>query len=300
MLKELGIFFDSSIQKDFEKQPKNHKVIMLYHNPLKSEEFRFDQLIDFLEIFPNFFICSKCASMEDVIIRFNVCCSICNQINFFVSLKIFGQSSNIYFSTKCDHIIITEVSREGIYKTNKVDIFPRLFNNQFHTRHPLRVIGKTMYRKSQCSDVVKSYLETKIFSDSYIRRLKDKQNNIVDLYNFLLSISGFVQIRLLKENNLQNLLIYDDTCVQSLSWIAPWTIEVLKYVSNVNPYYEVDASFLALKPYVYFVPMLIIQNASLPLGIVLGPSEHQNLFLEFFDFLEALSFNFNFFPVLSD
>ena len=67
-------------------------------------------------------------------------------------------------------------------------------------------------------------------------------------------------------------------------------------------HFQLDASFYALYPYVYSVPLLVINNASLPLGLVIGPSEHQNLFNEFFSLLENYNFNFHIkdYPVLSD
>ena len=88
--------------------------------------------------------------------------------------------------------------------------------------------------------------------------------------------------------------------VQSLTWIAEWAFSCIHTVGH--KYFQVDASFYALSPYVYFIPLLIIDNASLPLGISIGPSEHQNLFLDFFEFIEKndFSFHLNSYKILSD
>ena len=39
--------------------------------------------------------------------------------------------------------------------------------------------------------------------------------------------------------------------------------------------------------------MLIYNNSSLPIGLTLGPNEHQNLFPEFFDNMEKFTPHFN-------
>ena len=98
-----------------------------------------------------------------------------------------------------------------------------------------------------------------------------------------------------------DLLKYNNLTVQCLTWIADWAIIVLDYAKSLgSTYFQIDASFMALKPYVYCVPMLIIQNAPIPLGLVLDPSESHYLFLKFFDYIEKYIDCINSFPVLSD
>ena len=65
---------------------------------------------------------------------------------------------------------------------------------------------------------------------------------------------------------------------------------------------QIDASFHALRPYTYCVPLLIIHNASIPIGLSLGPSESSNLFDVFFQNLSNIDKNFKltYFPILSD
>ena len=66
-----------------------------------------------------------------------------------------------------------------------------------------------------------------------------------------------------------NLLKYKNQDVQCLVWI-PLFIEQLL---NVGSYIQLDASFYALRPYVFSLPLLIYNNASILIGIVVGLSE---------------------------
>ena len=122
--------------------------------------------------------------------------------------------------------------------------------------------------------------------------------------DLLSSLDGLFRIRCFEnfEKLPSNILYFNEKPVQSFCWIAPWTLTSI--LPNGNKYYQIDASFYALYPYVYFVPLLIINNAPLPLGLVLGPSEHSYLFIEFFKYLILLENNHalipsNKYPILS-
>jgi hypothetical protein len=54
-------------------------------------------------------------------------------------------------------------------------------------------------------------------------------------------------------------------------------------------YIELDESFRAAYPYVYAGPQAIIENESIPLGFVIGPSERAELFLEFYNTIKNSS-----------
>jgi hypothetical protein len=49
----------------------------------------------------------------------------------------------------------------------------------------------------------------------------------------------------------------------------------------VADFYELDASFTALNPYVDSIPLAVINNVGIPLGLILGPSESTEMFTTF-------------------
>ena len=94
------------------------------------------------------------------------------------------------------------------------------------------------------------------------------------------------------------MIYFNGKPVQTLCWIAEWAFDSFSFSRK---YLQLDASFYALQPYVFCVPLLIINNASLPLGIIIGPSEHQNLFSEFFDLInKSTILPFDCLGILSD
>ena len=302
MIQPLNISFSSNNQKNFNENPKTHKMIHVLCDASGTELFMVDQLVDLIDSLPGCFDCLKCTLKDSTMWRFKLSCSICNELIFIVSTNTKNLVSTVIFSTKCYHICLKEKQRIGTQILYSVFTVSNVFDQTKNRTHPYRVIGKMLYKNSFCSNLIKKSLESKIFSPSQLRKIIDAKNNNDNLNNFLNSIGGLVQIRLYnKLFNSNKLLIYNDACIQSLSWIAPWCIDILKFAINTKcSYFQIDASFLALDPYVYCTPIIIIQNASLPLGLVLGPSEHQNLFLDFFNFLELFFANYNIFPVLSD
>jgi hypothetical protein len=68
--------------------------------------------------------------------------------------------------------------------------------------------------------------------------------------------------------------MYNGRSVVTLSWVAPWAPGILKVpASRIRAFFELDASFRALKPYVSIVPTLVVANYGIPLGIVVTPTE---------------------------
>jgi hypothetical protein len=76
-----------------------------------------------------------------------------------------------------------------------------------------------------------------------------------------------------------------DENIRSITWLVPFIDDILKRCQ----YIELDASFKAAFPYVYTVPLAIIDNEAVPLGFTIGPTEKAELFLEFYKCVEKTS-----------
>lgn len=142
----------------------------------------------------------------------------------------------------------------------------------------------------------------KIYSTTKLRELNASKRNTHNLNEFINSQKGVFRIRLFTDNlKIKDLLTLNGKEVQTFCWIAEWTFNLVKPI-NRHLYLQIDASFYSLYPYVYCIPLLIIDNASLPLGLVMGPSEHKNLFFEFFDLLKNIDNDSQLknIPILSD
>ena len=68
-------------------------------------------------------------------------------------------------------------------------------------------------------------------------------------------------------------------------WIAPWAASAIQH----GGYFSLDASFYALRPYVYCVPHVVFCNTSIPLGLAVWTSESVELFSLFYDLLPESS-----------
>jgi hypothetical protein len=75
-------------------------------------------------------------------------------------------------------------------------------------------------------------------------------------------------------DKLVSIFLYAQQGIVTLCWVASWAIACLQTCQ----YYELDCSFQVLYPYVYCIPMAVSANVGIPLGIVVAPTERQEVF----------------------
>jgi hypothetical protein len=73
--------------------------------------------------------------------------------------------------------------------------------------------------------------------------------------------------------------------VIQFTWIFPHAYAIM----NEAQYFQIDSSFEVFKPFVFSVPLTIINSDSFPLGLQISPSENCRHYMAFFKNLE-LSF----------
>jgi hypothetical protein len=88
----------------------------------------------------------------------------------------------------------------------------------------------------------------------------------------------------------------------ALRWIAPWIIAMLR--SHRIQDIEIDASFKAVRPHCFLVPLRAVGNCGVPLGLVVSPTEKAQSYHMFYDTLiqadPSLSLHLEDLPILSD
>ena len=301
-----SLMFIAGSNKEFKPFKPFHKLIQVL-NSEKTSQISIIDLIHFLESLPAFYVYHRVGTpSEDGTTKIDIQCRKCNNQKIFqIVLKTSQNSSEIFFSSMCNHINVRCSSTHGkksVFSFHFDDGFDKLCSNakrSFH--HPFCFIGKKLYT-SNTSQIIKDYLEKKVYSTTKLRELNASKRNTHNLNEFINSQKGVFRIRLFTDNlKIKDLLTLNGKEVQTFCWIAEWTFNLVKPI-NRHLYLQIDASFYSLYPYVYCIPLLIIDNASLPLGLVMGPSEHKNLFFEFFDLLKNIDNDSQLknIPILSD
>ena len=261
-----------------------------------SNIINFNDLIIFLKNIPYSFYTSNCRhckiNLLENPINFNIY-SDDNQVIFRIELndtfvKIAIKNLCLLVDVKT-YQIATNTFKNIIIFNHNYESYQNLIakENLFRENHPFIKISKYIYKHSS-QVIFKQYLENQIFCKKTLKnRLKQQYiSNITEIVN---KYSGHALIGCSEINNLETPLIYKNKSVQYFIWIAPWAHSFLKN----NGYFQIDASFKALKPYVYFIPLLIIDNAAIPLGISIGPSEKSDLYSLFFKFFNSIYNDFN-------
>jgi hypothetical protein len=140
--------------------------------------------------------------------------------------------------------------------------------------HPLRVLSARLMSKDQLPSSLRPFVRPYSGSKAMLRRKSlaiSAQPTDLDLFQ---ALPGRVVLRLVPSKPAQLPLTYDGKSVVALCWVAPWAPGLLQMPADQIPaFFELDASFRALRPYAYIVPTMVVANYGVPLGIVLTPTE---------------------------
>ena len=90
-----------------------------------------------------------------------------------------------------------------------------------------------------------------------------KTKGLIDIAVSLNTVKGFHFVSDGKEYTLEG-----------LTYLSP----IISSVIQVCKYYQLDTSFYVFKDYVYCVPQFVVANCGIPLGIIIGRSEHAGLY----------------------
>jgi hypothetical protein len=85
------------------------------------------------------------------------------------------------------------------------------------------------------------------------------------------------EFRIFHHEDNEAALAVDGQVVHSLNWIAPCPIEALRKAD----FDELEASFRAFNPDIYSVPLGVIKNVGIPLGLISDPTESTEIFAMF-------------------
>lgn len=298
-------YFKLGARARIDYTKKFHQSIQLIESDSQSHRFDYHKLTNFLVRMPNInsLTCSKSdvRSTNQEIINFNIQCDDCNKKLFKISFKNSENYSTIIVISVCNHLKINFDSNSLIATFCFLSIPFNIENAKslnFPKKHPIRIIGKYLYNLKNCDVVLQKFLFPLIYSQKTMELHNQISENSISFESIIENTNGYFLIGLYDSIKSSDLLQYNNKSVQYCVWISPWSIEFLK----MKGYIQIDASFYALRPYVYFVPLLIIDNAAIPLGIVIGPSENQKLFDLFYDYLYSIdpTIDMSKFPILSD
>ena len=133
----------------------------------------------------------------------------------------------------------------------------------------------------------------------FIERRCGKDPAVCDLMGVLNNLPGYKQLITTDviDDKDDRAEIVDGRRVQGIMWVAPWARDCLK----AGTHREVDCSFKAVRPYVYYIPMAVIGNVGVACGLAVWPTEEATCFdLWEQAFEKAFGQSLEEVPVLSD
>ena len=156
---------------------------------------------------------------------------------------------------------------------------PSLFSHCEYQGHGIHVLqANAMKRSSPVAKTIKKYCV------QFMPKTQLVQHLSLTKYAKKLEPQSIIQL-LATCDGAKAVHFGDNDSLLSACWVAPWAPSA---ISNAS-YFSLDASFYALRPYVYCVPHVIHCNTSIPIGISVATSETAALYEQFFNILPAES-----------
>ena len=142
--------------------------------------------------------------------------------------------------------------------------------------HPYVTFGKFEYNHTD-DECVKKHLEVTSYSEGAIHyhRLANSKSSLFekDFENY----PGVFDIKYIEDSKYS--LMFNNKHVHSLVFLD---FRCSAVIEKTN-FLELDCSFYAVEPYIYCMPLAIINNESLPLGLSVGPSESLQIYSQFYE-----------------
>ena len=164
----------------------------------------------------------------------------------------------------------------------------------YDKNHPFRVFIKRCTVLNLGSPIYKSYVEKlKIKNPTDKHLTKEFFNNYKGYYKFnFINNSKYSLTFRDEQNRIRN--------IHSFIYINSAFEKIIERANCI----ELDCSFYTFRPYVYCIPQLIICNESVPIGLLIGPTEKADIFASLYDYIkdikESCFLKLKEKPVLSD
>ena len=176
--------------------------------------------------------------------------------------------------------------REGVpYRENAVNLLTeKIFS------YVLR------YHSDKLNTEQQQQLEVTLPKKSLIRRLM--RIEAAEFLTFIHSLPGrkLAVISTTSNPNTPGYVIEGVGELQLFAWVPPWALNGFTRCNHL----QIDASFKGAKPYTYYMPQAIIANRGLACGLVVAPTEKDELFAAYHRLLRFDELGIPHPPVLAD
>lgn len=155
-------------------------------------------------------------------------------------------------------------------------------------KHPIIWFTKYIYDKRRIHGEFSDEIETVLKSLNIFlpaRKLTRLQNSET-IESLLHNLSGSLKIFTTDAQN-KKLVTFESETLLGFSWVCPWASKILE-ISDVA---ELDASFWALKPYVFSIFTSIIANKGIPIVLEVSLVENSQHYEKIFEHLDELQLN---------
>ena len=137
-----------------------------------------NDLLNFIKMLPYSFLAERISTKNsNNVDKFRIYCNKCNNLEVFnVKISFNELVSELSLSSICCHLNI-QVYQEIVQNSFCLFVFhSELFNvicdGKIPAKHSFRIIGKRVYKNSNSNQILKEYLENKIYSHTQLSTIE--------------------------------------------------------------------------------------------------------------------------------
>ena len=163
--------------------------------------------------------------------------------------------------------------------TEEVDKNIKAGKDYYKKEHPFRVFSKRIRKLDFCTPLFKSTVQSLMF----------KQNNSAYLTRELFEdYDGYYKLDFIESEEYPLIYIDDQNEKRHIHHLV-YVVAPFKEIIQRGNCIELDCSFYVFRPYVYCIPQMIIANESVPIGLIVGPTEKSDIFEEFYQYVREIN-----------
>lgn len=209
-----------------------------------------------------------------------------------ILLYINEDKIEIKLEGKIPEITVIETNNY-INKMKKIELIFNL-SNENNTNLTKPIAHKIV--QSTRSESVKLFLTTKFYNHDYVKQQKMKENKLLSFAEIQKEFNGYwkvykSRVPLEEKDKINNknfkIKYSDNEVIESMCYICPWAIDVI----DNSTVLQLDCTFSCMAPYISCFPVIVKNNTTIPIGMVLDRTESSEIYSIFMESLKEVYYN---------
>jgi hypothetical protein len=294
-------FFFAKPRRDlppFPSKPIPLELVRSYTSEEWTPEFRLSDLIALLTTLPPTLTPGKVRERQNQALpmRITLHCRFCGvehfTVRFSLPLRIFHITVEAFCLCRAVPWRVFDPSPPDRSHLYMLDCSRQAERNVFRAKlAPCPLFAKIAKRALTDPDVsvtVLDFFRKFAYTNRWLRELTHIERHDLSLVDFINNLSGFRMVRFTRATagmDPRTIVPIEDGHLIGLTWIPNWALAVFE----IAEFIELDCSHDAVPLYAYCIPHAVLHNESVPIGLIITPTERAMTYEWFYTDLETMA-----------